>query len=93
MLKITLEGYILVSDSDLASVKEELLNHIELTRKEEGCLVFEVTQDSENVNRFNVHEEFNNAKSFEAHQQRVRHSRWGEVSASAERYYEIKVSE
>ena len=77
--KITLEGYILVPDSALAIVKTELLNHIELTRKEEGCLVFEVSQDSENIHRFNVYEEFQNERSFEAHQQRVSHSKWGEV--------------
>lgn len=89
MPKVILKGYILVTDTDLAAVKKELLNHIQLTRQEEGCLVFEVSQDTENSNRFNVYEEFTDSISFESHQKRVRNSRWGEVSENVSRHYQI----
>jgi len=69
--KVILEGYVIASDSDLASVKSELANHIQLTRQEEGCLIFEVTQDDKNKNRFNVYEEFISQEAFKAHQQRL----------------------
>lgn len=70
-------------------VKDELATHIELTRKEVGCLVFEVIQDKDNVHRFTVYEEFTNRTSFAAHQDRVRKSRWGKVTAAVERHYQI----
>jgi len=45
MSKVILEGHIIVPDADLNAVKEELDNHIKLTREEDGCLIFNVTQD------------------------------------------------
>lgn len=66
-----------------------LLKHIELTRKEEGCLAFNVTQDIKNKNIFNVHEAFINRKAFEAHQLRVQKSDWGNASMNVERHYQI----
>ncbi|MDY6943235.1 MAG: putative quinol monooxygenase [Pseudomonadota bacterium] len=92
MSKVTLQGYIVVSDDDLAAVQAELLKHIELTRKEEGCLVFRVTQDKENKNTFTVYEEFVNREAFESHQQRVKRSQWGEITANVERHYQISES-
>jgi quinol monooxygenase YgiN len=85
--KVILEGYVLVTDSDLATVKRELANHIQLTRQEEGCLVFEVTQDNENINRFNVYEEFTSQNAFILHQQRINTSEWGKVSLRLEKHY------
>ena len=93
MSKITLKGYIVVSDGELPKIKNELQNHIDLTRQEEGCLVFEVTQDKENENVFNVYEEFIDRESFDAHQSRVKSSRWGQVTKSVERHYQIIESE
>jgi quinol monooxygenase YgiN len=87
--KIVLKGYIIVPDSDLAVVKAELPVHIELTRKEEGCLVFEVIQDEVENNKFHVYEEFVNEAAFTNHQQRVRSSKWGAITKNIERYYEI----
>jgi len=87
--KITLEGHIVVSNADLASVQAELPRHIELTQKEEGCLVFRVSQDSKKKNVFNVYEEFVNREAFETHQQRVRNSQWGEIAKDVERHYQI----
>jgi len=87
--KVTLTGHIIVSDADMEAVKVELVNHIALTREEEGCIVFEVKQNADNANRFDVYEEFTNKESFTKHQERVRNSDWGVVSANAERHYEI----
>lgn len=44
MSRVILEGYIVVPENDLAAVSAELATHIELTRKEEGCLQFDVAQ-------------------------------------------------
>ena len=89
MTKVILKGHIIVPDSDIAAVKMELINHIELTRQESGCLVFKVSQDTENLNRFNVYEEFTDRDSFANHQDRVRQSMWGTITVNVERHYEI----
>lgn len=89
MPKLTLQGCIHVPDADLESVQAALPNHIALTLKEEGCLVFKVTQDKANKNVFNVHEEFVNRNAFETHQQRVKTSHWGQVTMNVERQYQI----
>lgn len=87
--KVTLQGYIIVTDDDLALVQAALPEHSALTRKEEGCLVFRVSPDTENKNRFNVYEEFVNRSAFEAHQDRVKNSPWGQVTVNVERHYQI----
>ena len=89
MAKVILKGHIIVPDSDIAAVKIELTNHIELTRQESGCVVFKVSQDIENLNRFNVYEEFTDRNSFANHQDRVRESTWGAITVNVERHYEI----
>ena len=89
MNKIILTGHIVVPDSDLAVVKEELRVHIDLTRNEEGCLVFEVTQDETENNKFHVYEEFISEAAFDSHQQRVRSSKWGSITKNVGRFYEI----
>ncbi|WP_299597574.1 antibiotic biosynthesis monooxygenase [uncultured Microbulbifer sp.] len=89
MSKVILEGYLLVSELDLEAVLNELPIHINLTRKESGCLRFIVEQDAVNNNRFNVYEEFSSRETFNEHQDRVRGSKWGQVSSGAERYYQI----
>ena len=80
----------MVPEADLASVTAELPRHIELTRKEAGCLLFQVTPDAEDHRIYHVYEEFADSEAFEAHQARVRHSRWGEVTANVERHYEVR---
>ncbi len=89
MAKVILKGHIIVPDSDIDAVKMELINHVELTRQESGCLVFKVSQDTENLNRFDVYEEFTDRKSFASHQDRVRQSTWGTITVNVERHYEI----
>ncbi len=87
--KLILEGYIDVPESDLESVKLELVTHIALTQAEEGCLVFRIEQDKENNHRFNVYEEFVSEKAFEKHQERVKTSRWGSITKNVQRNYNI----
>ena len=87
--KIVLKGYIVVPDSELAAVKEELPVHIDLTRKEDGCLVFEVTQDKIESNKFHVYEAFVSKAAFTNHQLRVRSSKWDSITKNVERNYEI----
>lgn len=89
MSKIILEGHVVVSDTDLASIMDELSGHIELTRRENGCLRFEVTQSTDAENVFYVYEEFIDRAAFEAHQQRVKLSDWGRVALSVERHYQV----
>ncbi|MEM7118280.1 MAG: putative quinol monooxygenase [Chloroflexota bacterium] len=89
MSKVILKGHIIVPENDLAAVEKELVNHIRLTRQEEGCLIFKVTQDPNQPQRFDVYEEFVNQDAFDKHQQRVKSSYWGKVAANVARHYEI----
>ncbi|MEN3759997.1 putative quinol monooxygenase [Aeromonas veronii] len=89
MKEIILKGFILVSQNDLMAVKDELDNHIQLTRAETGCLIFQVTQDPLNPCRFDVYEEFVDKVAFQAHQARVKSSRWGKITINVERHYTV----
>ncbi|MFM5008937.1 putative quinol monooxygenase [Aeromonas sp. R9-2] len=89
MKEIILKGFILVSQNDLMAVKDELDNHIQLTRAETGCLIFQVTQDPLNPCRFDVYEEFVDKVAFQAHQARIKSSRWGEITVNVERHYTV----
>ncbi|MFQ1805859.1 putative quinol monooxygenase [Aeromonas veronii] len=75
MNKVILKGFIIVLYNDLTAVKNELDNHIQLTRSETGCLIFKVNQDPLNPCRFDVYEEFVDEAAFQAHQARVKSSR------------------
>lgn len=89
MTTIVLQGHITVSSQELSLILAELPTHIKLTRNEVGCLTFEVKQDKDNGTILHVYEEFVDRKALEAHQHRVKNSRWGKVSANAERNYKI----
>lgn len=89
MGKVILSGYIVVPDEDLESVKEQLPQHIALTRDEPGCLVFDVQLDGDSNNRYNVYEEFRDMSAFELHQERVKCSSWGEVTKNVSRHYTV----
>ncbi len=52
-------------------------------------MVFEVTQDRGDPSIFNVYEEFIDRSSFEFHQERVQRSIWGQVTANAQRHYDL----
>ena len=88
--RVTLEGYIVVSNSNLPQVLQELPNHIKFTKAEEGCLLSSVSQRSDEPNIFNVFEEFSDKAAFDAHQERVRRSVWGRVAANVDRHYKAK---
>ena len=90
MSKVTLNGFIVVSKDDITDILNELPNHIELTQKETGCLVFNVTQDESDIYRFNVYEEFENKESFKLHQSRVRSSIWGKITKNVDRNYDVE---
>ncbi len=89
MSKVTLKGFILVPESELELVKNELVNHKRLTLEETGCITFSVIQNSGNALRFDVYEEFTDKVAFEQHQKRVKASHWGKVTLNVERHYEI----
>jgi len=93
LLKVILQGYIIVPDDDLDTITAALVGHIELTRAEQGCLLFNVTVDDKNQNKFNVHEEFVNQSAFDKHQLRVKQSNWGGVTTQVERHYHISYGE
>ena len=90
MAKIILSGYIEVPHEDLELVKYELQNHIKLTHQESGCIKFEVTQREASTNIFEVYEEFSSKEAFDFHQDRVRNSKWGQVSKNVKRNYQIE---
>jgi len=87
--KIILHGHILVSDTDLKIVKNELVIHTRLTQAEPGCLIFRVTPDPNNPNKFEVYEEFINQSAFDNHQARVKESNWGKVTKKVQRHYQL----
>jgi len=93
LAKVILQGFIVVPDSDLEAVKSELVIHKRLTLKEAGCLTFTVTPDEVNSHKFSVYEEFVNQTAFDNHQERVKSSKWGEVTNNVERHYQISSGE
>ena len=92
-LRFILKGFIVVPDSELEVVNNELVTHKRLTLEETGCLIFTVTPDAENTRKFHVYEEFVNQQAFDNHQARVKSSKWGEVTKNVERNYEISNGE
>ena len=89
LTKVTLKGYIVVPNNELETIKQALVIHTQLTKKEPGCIVFEVTPDLHMPNRFNVYEEFIDDASFKAHQTRVSKSTWGKLTKNVARHYQV----
>lgn len=89
MSKVILDGYILVPDEDLVAVQRELPIHCELTKQEEGCLVFDVAFDAENPNRINIYEEFRDKDAFAFHNQRTVGSDWKKAARNVEPHINI----
>ncbi|ABD80906.1 putative quinol monooxygenase [Saccharophagus degradans] len=90
MCKIILKGFIYVPVGELDAVRSALPVHIELTRKEPGCVAFDVELVLNSKNKFRVYEEFDSKASFELHQQRVKHSEWGRITKNVKRAYLIE---
>ena len=89
MGKVVLQGYIIIPKVELHHVTQVLQQHIELTRAEEGCLVFNVSACDHDLSRYDVYEAFTDRAAFERHQQRVRDSHWGRVTHNVERHYTV----
>ncbi len=89
MAKIILSGHIIIPANQLDTVQAALVEHITLTRREAGCLVFKVEQSQTDPCRYEVYEEFVSKAAFEDHQKRVGQSHWGDVTQDVARYYSI----
>lgn len=87
MPEVTLTGHIIVPASDVIAVEAELPTHIELTRREVGCVEFNVVRDSNSPMTYHVSERFVSSEAFLLHQDRVRSSSWGQVTAGVQRHY------
>ncbi len=86
---ISLQGHIVVDEADLEKVIQALPLHMELTRKEAGCLTFCVSQDPVSPCLFHVEETFTCQFAFDEHQRRTATSAWAEVTRSAKRCYQV----
>lgn len=89
MPKVILQGFILIPETELDLVRNELETHTRLTLEEPGCMTFEVVENLDNPCRFDVYEEFADEAAFQQHQERVRASRWGQVTVNVERHYTV----
>ena len=89
--RVMLTGYMDGPSERLNAVKDALIEHINLTRAEKGCILFEVREDDAHPGRFLVSEVFENQKAFDAHQNRTRNSDWFNVTEGLPRNYSIKV--
>ena len=89
MSKVILKGQLRIPDDDLTTVLDALPEHMALTKKEPGCLVFEVKQHSENANILEVYEEYESREAFTRHQVRTQASMWWEITQHCERQYTI----
>ena len=76
-------------EADLEAVHAELPTHIRATREEPGCIAFDVAPSAADPCRFDVSEVFLDRAAFDEHQRRAGATRWAEVSARAQRHYEI----
>ena len=91
--KIYLNGHIDVPSERMSSVKTGLVEHIALTRSEEGCISFEVVESNEIDGRFLVSEVFVNKAAFDAHQTRTKASDWFKITEGIHREYSIRSEE
>lgn len=74
-------------------VKEALELHKQLTKEEQGCLVFNVDEDDKDPCIYHVYEEFSSQEAFDAHQLRVKQSHWGQVTKNVQRFYSVTQSD
>lgn len=86
---VSLQGKIWVPKRQLEAAKRSLVQHIELTRAEAGCLHFQVQVSADDPQCFEVSEEFSSDADFEAHQLRAAASPWGALSKGFRRHYQL----
>ena len=90
MAEVALTGWIAIPLAEQDRLLPLLATHIELTRREAGCLAFSLTPDPAEAGRFRVAERFRDRAAFEAHQRRSAASPWGEASRHLERDYRLE---
>ena len=78
-----------VPDNRMAVVQAAVVDHIALTRAEEGCISFKVTPCPDVKYRFLVAETFECRAAFDAHQIRTKASPWAKITARLPREYSI----
>jgi tRNA(adenine34) deaminase len=86
---VTLEGKIRVPQAQREATNAALVEHVALTRAEDGCLFFEVVPDAVDPEGFRVREAFLGPDAFAAHQSRVANSAWGRLTKDFQRQYEV----
>ncbi|MEP2784676.1 MAG: antibiotic biosynthesis monooxygenase family protein [Pseudoruegeria sp.] len=90
---VRLQGYMDVPEERLSAVTTALVAHIDLTRKEPGCLSFDVTLSETVPRRYIVAETFVHKPAFDAHQKRTKASDWFKVTDGIPRHYEITIDD
>lgn len=88
-----LEGHIDVPYAQLEAVKAGLVDHIRLTREEEGCIFFNVDPCPKVSGRFLVSEAFVDEAAFKFHQERAGTAPWADVSKDIPRSYSTWIVE
>ena len=73
---VTLEGKIRVPQPQREATLKALVEHVALTRAEDGCLLFDVKPDPLDPECLSVREAFLGPDAFAAHQSRVASSAW-----------------
>lgn len=86
---VRLSGRLLCKNTAEAElVTAYLPGHIELTRKEQGCIFFEVAPTQDPL-IWSVEERFTDPAAFRAHQERGASSLWGRMTSAITRDYTI----
>ncbi|MDH6237127.1 GNAT family N-acetyltransferase [Cryobacterium sp. CG_9.6] len=87
--EVRLSGQLVCRTEDqAATVRNNLLLHLSLTRAESGCHSFSVTTTN-HLLIWQVDECFENATAFDAHQERAASSAWGLATSGIERRYSV----
>lgn len=86
---VTLEGKIRVPQAQREATLKALVEHVALTRAEDGCLLFDVEPDPLDPECLSVREAFLGPDAFAAHQSRVASSAWGALTQGFERQYKV----
>ena len=76
------------TEAEAELVRLYLPKHIEMTRAEEGCLVFEVTPEEDGLT-WRVHERFVDQAAFDAHQMRAATTDWARKTGEIPREYTV----
>lgn len=78
------------TDEEAELVRQNLAEHVRLTRQEPGCIMFDITETA-NPLEWRVEEEFTDEQAFERHQIRISESAWGRATEGIEREYSVEI--